>query len=70
MNRVIIIVFGGVADVYNDPDTKVLFIDTDNLDEDNSLLTKEEIEGFEDLIPKFIMDDYVEKSLINKSILV
>jgi hypothetical protein len=50
-NRVVVIIDGGVAYVYNDPSVKVLTLDMDNTPE----ITEEDIKDFEDLIPSFVL---------------
>lgn len=59
MNRVVIIVSGGIADYLADDNVKVITIDTDNLDS-GDILTKEDIAGFEDLVPDWIKEDYID----------
>lgn len=61
MNRVVVIIQGGVADYVADDGVEVLFIDTDNLD-DGDELTSDDIKGFEDIVPKWIKDEYMKVS--------
>lgn len=59
MNRVVIIVTGGIADYVADDNVKIITIDTDNLDS-GVILTKEDIIGFEDLVPDWIKEGYID----------
>lgn len=62
MNRVVIIVSEGVADYIADDNVKIITIDTDILESGNSL-TKEDIAGFEDLVPDWIKEVYIERKI-------
>ncbi len=57
--RVVIIVKGGMADYVNDADVDVCLIDVDNI-EAGYTITSKDIEGFEDIVPQWIKDDYLE----------
>ena len=54
------IVTDGVADYVADDEVKVMYIDTDNLNA-GDILTKEDIKGFEDLVPSWIQQTYIEE---------
>jgi 2,3-bisphosphoglycerate-independent phosphoglycerate mutase len=60
MNRIVMIVTDGVADYVADDEVKVMYIDTDNLNA-GDILTKEDIKGFEDLVPSWIQQTYIEE---------
>lgn len=62
MNRIVIIVSGGMADYVNDNNVEVCLIDVDNL-KSGDILTPKDIEGFEDIVPQWIKDDYIEEQL-------
>ena len=57
--RVVIIVKGGMADYVNDADVDVCLIDVDNIIAGYTITSKD-IEGFEDIVPQWIKDDYLE----------
>ena len=58
MSRVLVIVNNGMADVVNDPEVEVLVIDLDTVDT-GVIITDTDIEGFEDLVPQWIKDQYI-----------
>ena len=58
-NRIVIIVSGGVADWVSDNGVNVMLIDTDNLDQGDTL-DEDDIEDFNDLIPNWIKEQYIE----------
>lgn len=60
MNRMVIIVANGVADYVADDEVKVIYVDVDNLNA-GDILTKEDIKGFEDLVPSWIQQTYIEE---------
>lgn len=60
MNRMVIIVANGVADYVTDDEVKVIYVDVDSLDA-GDILTKEDIKGFEDLVPSWIQQTYIEE---------
>ena len=57
MSRIVIIVEGGMADYVNDTDVEVLTIDIDNIGQGYDV---PDITGFEDLVPKWFKDQYIE----------
>jgi hypothetical protein len=57
-NRVVVLVNNGIAECLNDASIETLLIDVDNL-QSGEILTTDEIEGFEDLIPQWVKDEYV-----------
>jgi hypothetical protein len=60
MSKIVVMVRGGVAEWNNDPEVEVLYLDLDDLalGEDDQL-TSGDIEGFEHLIPNWIIKKYV-----------
>ena len=56
--RIVIIVSGGIADWVSDKDVDVMLIDTDNLDQGDTL-DQDDIDDFNDLIPEWIKDQYI-----------
>lgn len=59
-SRIVIIVSGGIADWVSDKGIDVMLIDTDNLDAGDTL-DKDDIEDFDDLIPEWIKDKYINE---------
>jgi hypothetical protein len=57
MSRIVIIVEGGMADYVNDTDVEVLTIDIDNINAGDDV---PDISGFEDLVPQWVKDRYIE----------
>jgi hypothetical protein len=60
MNRMVIIVANGVTDYVTDDEVKVIYVDVDSLNA-GDILTKEDIKGFEDLVPSWIQQTYIEE---------
>ena len=58
--RIVIIVSGGIADWVSDKGVDVMLIDTDNLDAGDTL-DQDDIEDFNDLIPEWIKDTYINE---------
>lgn len=58
--RVVIIVSGGIADWVSDDGIDIMLIDTDNLSQ-GDILDKDEIKQFNDLIPDWIKQDYIDE---------
>lgn len=58
--RIVIIVSGGIADWVSDKGIDIMLIDTDNLDAGDTL-DKDDIEYFNDLIPEWIKDTYINE---------
>lgn len=56
--RIVIIVSGGIADWVADKDVDIMLIDTDNLDQGDTL-HESDINQFNDLIPEWIKDQYI-----------
>jgi hypothetical protein len=56
--RIVIIVSGGIADWVSDENVDVMLIDTDNLDQGDTLY-ESDINQFNDLIPEWIKDQYI-----------
>lgn len=56
--RIVIIVSGGIADWVADRDVDIMLIDTDNLDQGDTL-DSNDIDRFNDLIPEWIKDQYI-----------
>ncbi len=56
--RIVIIVSGGIADWVSDKNVDVMLIDTDNLDQGDTLY-ESDINQFNDLIPEWIKDQYI-----------
>lgn len=56
--RIVIIVSGGIADWVADKDVDIMLIDTDNLDQGDTL-DSNDIDRFNDLIPEWIKDQYI-----------
>lgn len=67
-NRVVIIVESGMADYVNDLDVDVLMLDVDVWQQNSDGFEAHEIEGFEDLVPEWIKNQYlIEEALQNES---
>lgn len=58
--RIVIIVSSGIADWVSDKGIDIMLIDTDNLDAGDTL-DKDDIEHFNDLIPEWIKDTYINE---------
>jgi hypothetical protein len=56
----VIRVANGVADYVADDGVKVIYVDVDSLNA-GDILTKEDIKGFEDLVPSWIQQTYIEE---------
>ena len=67
-NRVVIIVESGMADCVSDMGVNVLMLDVDVWQQNSDGFEAHEIEGFEDLVPEWIKNQYlIEEALQNES---